>query len=105
MDFMRTKSVEQSIAETDEPEHQLKKNLGTLDLIIFGVGVIIGAGIFVITGTVAKTNSGPAITNEIAMAGPEFEAATVPVSTKIPAPMMTPTPKTTRSSAPRFFFS
>ena len=39
------------------------------------------------------------------MAGPEFDAATVPVITKMPAPMMTPTPKTIRSRTPRFFFS
>ncbi|MDO9377471.1 MAG: amino acid permease [Nocardioidaceae bacterium] len=58
---MRRKSVEQSIKDTEEPEHQLKKNLGALDLVVFGVGVIIGAGIFVITGQVAKTNAGPAI--------------------------------------------
>ena len=32
MNVFRTKSVEQSIAETDEPEHRLKKDLGTLDL-------------------------------------------------------------------------
>ena len=51
MDLFRTKSVEQSIAETEEPEHRLKKNLGALDLTIFGVGVIIGAGIFVYTGS------------------------------------------------------
>ena len=44
MDLFRTKSVEQSIAETDEPGHRLKKNLGALDLTVFGVGVIIGAG-------------------------------------------------------------
>jgi APA family basic amino acid/polyamine antiporter len=69
MDLFRTKSVEQSIAETDEPEHRLKKDLGVLDLLIFGVGVIIGAGIFVVTGTVAKTNSGPAITISFAIAG------------------------------------
>ncbi|GAB2861619.1 amino acid permease [Nocardioides pacificus] len=69
MDLFRTKSVEQSIAETDEPGHQLKKDLGVLDLLIFGVGVIIGAGIFVVTGTVAKTNSGPAITLSFAIAG------------------------------------
>lgn len=61
--------VEQSIAETDEPERRLKKDLGVLDLLIFGVGVIIGAGIFVVTGTVAKTNSGPAITISFAIAG------------------------------------
>lgn len=89
MDFMRTKSVEQSIAETDEPEHQLKKKLGTLYLIIFGVGVIIGAGIFVYTGLVAATNSGPAIALSFLIAGlacalaalcyAEF-ASTVPVA-------------------------
>ena len=69
MSVFRTKSVEQSIADTDEPEHKLKKELGTLDLLIFGVGVIIGAGIFVVTGTVAKTNAGPAITISFAIAG------------------------------------
>ena len=89
MSVFRTKSVEQSIAETEEPEHRLKKDLGVLDLIIFGVGVIIGAGIFVVTGTVAKTNAGPAITISFAIAGlacalaalcyAEF-ASTVPVA-------------------------
>lgn len=69
MNVFRTKSVEQSIAETEEPEHRLKKNLGTLDLMIFGVGVIIGAGIFVLTGTVAASNSGPAIALSFAIAG------------------------------------
>jgi APA family basic amino acid/polyamine antiporter len=89
VNLLRTKSVEQSIAETDEPEHRLKKELGVLDLVIFGVGVIIGAGIFVVTGTVAKTNAGPAITISFAIAGlacalaalcyAEF-ASTVPVA-------------------------
>jgi APA family basic amino acid/polyamine antiporter len=81
--------VEQSIAETDEPEHRLKKNLGALDLTVFGVGVIIGAGIFVYTGLVAATNAGPAIAISFAIAGAacalaalcyaEF-ASTVPVA-------------------------
>ncbi|PVG83827.1 amino acid permease [Nocardioides gansuensis] len=89
MDLFRTKSVEQSIAETDEPEHRLKKNLGALDLTVFGVGVIIGAGIFVYTGLVAATNAGPAIALSFAIAGAacalaalcyaEF-ASTVPVA-------------------------
>ena len=61
--------VEQSIAETEEPEHRLKKNLGALDLTIFGVGVIIGAGIFVYTGLVAATNAGPAISLSFLIAG------------------------------------
>jgi APA family basic amino acid/polyamine antiporter len=89
MSLFRTKTVEQSIAETDEPEHKLKKSLGALDLTVFGVGVIIGAGIFVLTGTVAATNSGPAIALSFAIAGiacalaalcyAEF-ASTVPVA-------------------------
>jgi len=61
MSVMRTKSVEQSIADTDDPDHKLRKELGALDLTVFGVGVTIGAGIFVLTGTVAASNSGPAL--------------------------------------------
>ncbi len=48
--IFRTKSVEQSIAETDEPDHQLRRDLTAKDLMVFGVGVIIGTGIFVLTG-------------------------------------------------------
>jgi APA family basic amino acid/polyamine antiporter len=61
MNLFRTKSVEQSIRDTDDPDHKLRKDLGALDLTVFGVGVIIGAGIFVLTGTVAASNSGPAL--------------------------------------------
>lgn len=61
MSLFRTKSIEQSIADTDDPDHRLRKELGAADLMVFGVGVIIGAGIFVLTGTVAASNSGPAL--------------------------------------------
>ncbi len=61
MSLLRTKSIEQSIKDTDEPDHKLRKDLGALDLVVFGIGVIIGAGIFVLTGTVAASNSGPAL--------------------------------------------
>ncbi len=89
MNVFRTKSVEQSIADTDEPDHQLRKNLHAVDLVVFGVGVIIGAGIFVLTGTVAASNAGPAIALSFVIAGvacalaalcyAEF-ASTVPVA-------------------------
>ncbi|WP_369263117.1 amino acid permease [Streptomyces sp. R35] len=59
--LFRTKKVEQSILDTEEPEHALKKSLSALDLTVFGVGVIIGTGIFVLTGKVAKENAGPAV--------------------------------------------
>ncbi len=89
MGVLRTKSIEQSIADTDEPEYQLKKNLTALDLTVFGVGVIIGAGIFTLTGRAAATVAGPAIVLSFAVSAiccglaalcyAEF-ASTVPVS-------------------------
>jgi basic amino acid/polyamine antiporter, APA family len=85
----RVKSVEESIRDTEEPEHQLRKNLSGLDLTVFGVGVIIGTGIFVLTGVVAKTAAGPAVAISFVIAGvvcglaaicyAEF-ASTVPVA-------------------------
>ncbi len=87
--LFRTKNVEQSILDTEEPEHALKKTLSALDLTVFGVGVIIGTGIFVLTGTVAKNNAGPAVALAFVVAGvvcalaalcyAEF-ASTVPVA-------------------------
>ncbi|HET6561958.1 MAG TPA: amino acid permease [Marmoricola sp.] len=59
--LFRTKSVEQSIADTEEPEHELKKNLGALDLMVFGIGVTIGGGLFVLTGSAANQYAGPAL--------------------------------------------
>ena len=89
MSMFRTKSIEQSIADTDEPEYQLKKSLTALDLTVFGVGVVIGAGIFTLTGRVAHEMTGPAIVISFvvaafccamaAMCYAEF-ASTVPVS-------------------------
>jgi APA family basic amino acid/polyamine antiporter len=59
--LFRTKSVEQSIADTDEPDSRLRRELGALDLTIFGVAVLIGAGIFTITARTAGDVAGPAI--------------------------------------------
>jgi basic amino acid/polyamine antiporter, APA family len=61
MNVLRTKSVEQSLADTDEPDYQLKKRLGALDLTVFGIGVVIGAGIFTLTGRVANEYAGPGV--------------------------------------------
>ena len=57
----RTKSVEQSIADTDEPSTRLRKDLNWWDLTVFGVSVVIGAGIFTITASTAANITGPAI--------------------------------------------
>jgi basic amino acid/polyamine antiporter, APA family len=57
----RTKSVEQSIADTDEPETRLRKVLMWWDLVVFGVAVVIGAGIFTVTASTTGDVTGPAI--------------------------------------------
>ncbi len=61
MSVFRTKSVEQSLADTQDPEFHLKRTLTALDLTVFGVGVIIGAGIFTLTGRVAQAYAGPGV--------------------------------------------
>ncbi|HEY3438178.1 MAG TPA: amino acid permease, partial [Actinotalea sp.] len=65
----RVKSVEQSIQETDEPGHRLKRDLRAWDLVVFGVGVIVGTGIFVLTGTEAANSAGPAVILSFLLAG------------------------------------
>ena len=60
--FIR-KSIEQLQSEANESGNKsLKRVLGPVSLIALGVGVIIGAGLFSITGTVASEYTGPAIT-------------------------------------------
>ena len=61
MNLFRTKSIEQTLAEGDEPEYRLKKSLTALDLTVFGVGVVIGAGIFTVAGRAAGQMAGPAV--------------------------------------------
>jgi basic amino acid/polyamine antiporter, APA family len=62
MELFRTKSVEQSIEDTDQPGRRLRRVLGPIQLVTIGIGVIVGTGIFVLTGEAAGTLGGPAIT-------------------------------------------
>jgi APA family basic amino acid/polyamine antiporter len=57
----RTKSIEQSMADTDEPDTKLRRNLSAWDLTVFGVAVVIGAGIFTLTARTAGDYSGPSV--------------------------------------------
>ncbi|TCP49229.1 amino acid/polyamine/organocation transporter (APC superfamily) [Tamaricihabitans halophyticus] len=85
----RTKSVEQSIRDTDEPTTKLRRNLSTADLIVFGVAVVIGAGIFTLTARTAGDFTGPSVSVAFVLAAvacglaalcyAEF-ASTVPVA-------------------------
>jgi APA family basic amino acid/polyamine antiporter len=55
-----TKSVDQLRKDADK-EHGLKRSLTALDLVMLGIGAIIGTGIFVLTGRAAAANAGPAV--------------------------------------------
>jgi APA family basic amino acid/polyamine antiporter len=64
MSLFRVKPVEHSISATEDTTtsgHRLRRELSALDLTVFGVGVIVGTGIFVLTGQVARENAGPAV--------------------------------------------
>lgn len=56
---MRKKSI-QSFSSSNNTLH-LKRTLGAFDLVMLGVGAIIGTGIFILPGTVAALHAGPAI--------------------------------------------
>ncbi len=85
----RRKTVEQTIADTDEPDTRLRKSLTWWDLTVFGVSVVVGAGIFTVTASTAGNITGPAISLSFILAAvtcglaalcyAEF-ASTVPVA-------------------------
>ena len=54
---------------SEEGEHTLRRSLGPINLITLGIGAIIGAGIFVLTGTAAAQFAGPAIVLSFVVAG------------------------------------
>lgn len=57
------------IIENNENESSLRKCLSAFDLTLMGIGAIIGAGVFVLTGLVAATQAGPAIIFSYMLAG------------------------------------
>ncbi|HEX8346030.1 MAG TPA: amino acid permease [Actinoplanes sp.] len=70
---MRTKPIEDVIAQNDD-EHapqggRLRRRLGPLDLMGFGIGIVIGTGIFTLTGIEARDHAGPAVIVSFALAG------------------------------------
>ncbi|WP_104478218.1 amino acid permease [Actinokineospora auranticolor] len=77
------------MADTDDPSTRLRRNLSTWDLIVFGVAVVIGAGIFTLTARTAGDLAGPSVSISFVIAAvacalaalcyAEF-ASTVPVA-------------------------
>lgn len=61
MSLWRTKSLEYIEAEANSGSQKLERSLGAVSLVLLGIGAIIGAGLFSITGIAAAQNAGPAI--------------------------------------------
>src|ERR687886_2225123 len=57
------------VEATGEGQHALKRALGALNLTSLGIGAIIGAGIFVLTGSAAAQYAGPAVVLSFVLAG------------------------------------
>lgn len=68
--YLATKPLDLLMREAGaEGEHTLRRALGPVNLVSLGIGAIIGAGIFVISGTAAAQNAGPAIVISFLIAG------------------------------------
>lgn len=67
MSIFRTKSIE--LLKQEASTHSLHKSLTAVDIILLGIGVIIGTGIFVLTGVAAAKYAGPGLILSFALAG------------------------------------
>src|SRR6202167_4435635 len=61
MNLTATKSLERIKSECEDSEHSLKRTLGPVNLVALGIGAIIGAGLFSLTGIAAAEYAGPAV--------------------------------------------
>ena len=67
--LLATKSIEKLVGDVEHGAKALKRSLSALDLTLLGIGAIIGTGIFVLTGTAAANQAGPAIVISYVAAG------------------------------------
>lgn len=61
MGIWTRKSIRELQESSEEGHHKLKRTLGPFNLVMLGIGCVIGAGLFSITGIAAAENAGPAI--------------------------------------------
>jgi basic amino acid/polyamine antiporter, APA family len=61
MSLFATKPLKRILDESESGEHTLHRSLGATQLIALGIGAIIGAGLFSLTGIAAAENAGPAV--------------------------------------------
>lgn len=66
--LLATKDIDHLLADAEHGQG-LKKALSAFDLIMLGIGCVIGTGIFVLTGRAAAANAGPAVALSFALAG------------------------------------
>ncbi len=68
--LLRIKPMSMLTQEAGEQgEHTLKRSLGAVNLVTLGIGAVIGAGIFVLTGQAAALYAGPAVALSFVLAG------------------------------------
>lgn len=66
--IFRTKPI-QELVESTGGEHALKRVLNPFELVLFGIGAVVGTGIFVITGVAAANFAGPAVVVSFVVSG------------------------------------
>src|SRR5579863_9528633 len=68
--LLRVKPMSMLSSEASEVgEHTLKRSLGALNLVTLGIGAVIGAGIFTLTGQAAALHAGPSVALSFVLAG------------------------------------
>ncbi len=67
--LLHTKSRDHMLADLESAEHQFHRALDAWHLVLLGIGVVIGAGIFVLTGQAAAQYAGPAISLSFVLSG------------------------------------
>ncbi|CAM4184388.1 Amino acid permease [Comamonas aquatilis] len=77
MQWLKTKTIEQALADSDEPGRQLERSLGVFDLMILGVAVAVGAGIFSVGARAAGSFAGPAVIFSFILAAATCAVATM----------------------------
>lgn len=68
VDLIRTKSLETLNSDAEDGEHTLERTLGPWSLVALGIGAVIGAGLFSLTGIAAAEHAGPAVVISFAIA-------------------------------------
>ncbi|WHQ46865.1 MAG: amino acid permease [Candidatus Midichloria sp.] len=66
--YFKRKSINELVSEAEESK-DLVRSLDAFQLILFGIGAIVGAGIFVLAGEAASRYAGPAVTISFAISG------------------------------------